>query len=173
MSQIVMRRCASRLLIVLPLLLLLTGCPKREGTPPPGPQPLSDNFCDKGNSSKNQPFICVDHNTLMADPALANAWDKEKGPDGRPSNKPVKIRWNAKQTINLEIEFKDESCVVKKKPDCDGEGACVVKIKDIDWAAVPDPDGDGKKYLVCKYDLKLGGTLIDPEAEMSVNPCCW
>ena len=129
--------------------------------------------CTSGNKSKNKPIICVDDGTLAANPSPAPVWDVEKkrGTTDQPSNRPVTIRWIAKDTVNLQVKFKDESCVKSADVKCDGYGECTAKIKPIDWNTIADPDGDGKKYLPCKYDLSA--TNIDPEGDLIVNPCCW
>jgi hypothetical protein len=181
-----MRRLSRSALLL--VILVLVTC-TRESQPPPAEterqpavqaqsdtQPLPPEWvveaCSSGNKSKNKPIICVDDKTLLPEPASARVWDveKERGTQEARTSRPVKIRWIAKDTIDLRIKFKDETCVTNAAVKCDGQGECTATLKSIDWEKVPK-DAEGKQYLPCKYELSTPSA--DPDGELIVNPCCW
>jgi hypothetical protein len=126
-----------------------------------------ESFCTSGNGSKSRPMICVDENTLKGDPPTAHVFDVEsKG--GKPSNVPVTIHWFTQHTADLQITFRDNSCVGPVT--CDGAGHCWATVKKLDTPR----DADGRPTSrSCVYDLKLRSSDFDPSDTIVVDPCCW
>lgn len=131
-----------------------------------------NDFCSQGNYSKRSPLICVDPATLLSpNPSPAVVWDLEDDSNGNPSNRPVRIVWQARRNVTLGIEVKTKGCLTDVR--CAGP-VCTAQVVPL---AVSEelrrnPPADKTPYIKeCNYELRLDGQVIDPDLE--VNPCCW
>ncbi len=161
MSVLDTRRFA--LLPVIMVALLTFSCPpyrKKIVLPPPPPD-----FCTDPSGPPWRPVICVDENNLTADPKVSVDMDVEPDDNNNPSNRPVVIYWRTHHRANLQLKFKDESCV--ETPNCNGQGHCSAQVKPLAL------NQKGKKIVRrCTYEM-LNGDKKDDEADIVITPCCW
>ena len=150
------------------------GCTPNANQPTGGggrPQYLAEDlaarkapWCMQGNGSRNNPLICVDPATLTANPHTASIWDVEEDGNGHPTNRPVRIVWQARTNANLGIKFEKKGCVTNLF--CHGP-VCTAFA-----APLPAPGGikTPRPKEDCKYSINVNGEVVDPDLE--INPCC-
>lgn len=116
-----------------------------------------------GSGDKGHPLICVDENNLSnPHPATITVWDRERQPNGEPSEHPVTIIWATRSGRgNLGVEFKQKGCLEPRSLHCNGHGKCIARTTLLARGAAP---------VSCEYDLNLNGRKVDPV--VIVQPCC-
>ena len=155
MRKVLRRRGVLAFLCV--VALLLAGCGSIRKADPYAHASL----CRGGSGSpdKGHPLICINDETLAADPEQIVVWDRERQPDGLPSNAPVMIRWGTKSGVGkLGIEFKKRGCIIEGSMHC-SPGRCTALTEQV---SVPS--------LSCDYKILLDGRERDPV--VIVQPCC-
>jgi hypothetical protein len=143
----------------------------------------SNAFCKAGNNSMGRPMICVDENTLTANPNPASVWDVEpknfEPKNEQPSNRPVVIHWFSQGTADLIVSFDKGNERCTEPVVCDHTGHCWATVRKIDF--YPDPklsrkqnwENAMKARRQCRYNMRLGDRKLDPDADIVVDPCCW
>lgn len=122
-----------------------------------------DVFCRTGNFSKGRPLICIDEKNLSASPSRAVVWDVESKNGAVRSGRPVMINWFSQHSADLEITMQTAGCT--EPVSCDARGHC--------WTTVlPQKLGEGEEK-VCRYGIRLGDKMIDPEDTIVITPCCY
>jgi hypothetical protein len=136
--------------------LLQAGC----GTIRTADPYAGGSLCPGGSGSpdRGHPLICINDETLAADPEEITVWDRERQPDGLPSNAPVMIRWGTKSGLGkLDIEFKKKGCIKEGSMHC-SSGRCTALTERVTMR------------LPCDYKILLDGRERDPV--VIVQPCC-
>ena len=154
MRKVLRRRGVLAFLCV--MALLLAGC----GTIRTADPYARASECPGGSGSpdKGHPLICIDDTNLAADPEEIVVWDREKQPNGTPSNSPVLIRWATKSGFGkLDILFQQQGCIIESSKQCP-RGRCTALTEKVS-GSVP-----------CKYKILLDGRERDPV--VIVQPCC-
>lgn len=151
MSVPVLRRYALLLALLLPVAIFRCS----------SLHPSQEEFCKAGNGSKSRPMICVDQQTLTANPAVAHVFDVEAG-NGHPTDRTVVVHWFTQRSADLKVSFKSDECT--EPVQCDGRGHCWARVK-----RLTSP----QEHRRCTYGMTLGDSKIDPDADLVVDPCCW
>jgi hypothetical protein len=120
----------------------------------------ADVFCRAGNGSASHPMICVDEQTLTANPSPAHVFDVESD-NGHPTNRTVVIHWFTQHSADLHVTFKTEECT--EPVVCDGRGECMARVKRL----------NAGEHRRCTYGMTIGTSKIDPDGDIVVDPCCW
>jgi hypothetical protein len=120
-------------------------------------------FCRAGNFSKGRPLICIDEKNLSASPPNAIVWDVEPKSSGMRSSRPVIINWYSQQAADLQITMETPGCTAPVT--CDGRGHCSTTVSPQTFAK--------REQKVCRYGIKLGDKLTDPEDDIVLTPCCY
>ena len=123
-------------------------------------QTKNELFCSSGNYSKSRPLICVNEQTLTANPSPAHVFDVE-AKDGHPTNRTVVIHWFTQHSADLHVTFQTQECT--EPVICDGRGHCMARVKRL----------NGNEHRQCTYGMTLGDSKIDPDGTLIVDPCCW